>query len=151
MKTSTLIYLFILFYLFIYLFCKGFVFMVVPLLMMLPCDNLRFVCLSICMGYKSHKNWSIVTKFRYVCEANSLNSSTKNCNHMLDIFYGTTSKSWLHCWALVFIKGNRQLQKFKAILREIILVHVIRIFIACNHFLQERIKRFESNIGFEFT
>ena len=48
------------------------------------------VCLSvglnICLGYKSRKNSSILTKFAYVFRVKNFRLCTKNCIHMLDNF-----------------------------------------------------------------
>ena len=61
---------------FFFFCCKGLVFNVVQLLIMLSCGDLKFGCLNICFGYKSRKNWSIVTKF--VSEVNNLSLYTEN-------------------------------------------------------------------------
>ena len=64
-----------------------------PLLILLLSDNLKSVCLRVWIFiYKSSKNWSNVTNFEYVFEANNLRSSTKKFDRVLDTFYKITSK-----------------------------------------------------------
>ena len=53
------------------------------------------VSLNICLGCKSCKNLSIVTKITYVFHGCNLSLFTKNCERMLDTFYKATSKSWI--------------------------------------------------------
>ena len=45
-----------------------------------------FDCLSICLGYKSPKKWSIGTKFEYVFEASNLCALTQNYDNLSDTF-----------------------------------------------------------------
>ena len=53
------------------------------------------VGLNIFLGYKSLKNWSILTKFWYVFEVSNINLCIKNFDRPLDIFYRSASKSWI--------------------------------------------------------
>ena len=53
------------------------------------------VCLNICLGYKSRKNWSIPTKFGEIFAVSNLNLYTKNWDCMIDTFYRDKSKSWI--------------------------------------------------------
>ena len=76
-----------------------------PLLKVLPSDNLKFVCLNTCLGCKSCKNWSIVTKIGYVFYGSNLSLYTKNCESMIDTFYRATSKSWIFVWAVSHVKN----------------------------------------------
>ena len=59
----------------------------------------KFLCLNICLSYKSRKYWSILTKFEYFFAINNINLCTGNCCHMLDTFYRVITK----CWIFVFI------------------------------------------------
>ena len=62
--------------------------------------------LNIFWGYKSSKNLSILTKFACVFSVNNLSLCTKNCDRMLDTFYGDTSKSWTFVFIYVPLSEN---------------------------------------------
>ena len=111
----------------IFLFWKGLFFSLIILLILLPCNNLMFVCssvlfissvciyvamqqfnvclficLNICLRYKSY-NWSFLTKFGYVFSVSNLSLHTKNCDLMINHFYGSTSKSWIFIFIYVLL------------------------------------------------
>ena len=69
-----------------------------------------FIVLSICLGYKSTKNWSVLSKFGYVYALSNFSLCTENCDHMLDTFYRGTSKSWtfvfIHVPLLISLCNN---------------------------------------------
>ena len=73
-------------YIYILLLFQRFVFPAVPLLIMSPSEDLKFVCLNNCFSFKSCKNCSDVTNFRYAFDVNNLRSHIKNCDCMLDTF-----------------------------------------------------------------
>ena len=52
-------------------------------------------CMNVCLGYKSSKNWLILTKFGYVFVVSKLGLYTENCDRMLDTFDRDASKSWI--------------------------------------------------------
>ena len=72
---------------------KGFVFPVVPFLMMLLPEILVFVCLNIYFSYKSCKNLSRITNLEYIFDVNNLGMCVKNSNRIFGTFYRVTSKS----------------------------------------------------------
>ena len=78
---------------------KAILFNYIPLLISLLCDLFKFVCLNICLGYKSHKNWWILTKFGYVFVVSNITLCTENYARILDTFYRVISK----CWIAAFI------------------------------------------------
>ena len=51
------------------------------------------VYLNICLGYKSRKNLSVITKFGYVFAISNLCLHKKICDLMIDTFYRDTSVS----------------------------------------------------------
>ena len=51
--------------------------------------------LNICLGYKSRKNWSILTKFGYVFAVSNINLCSENFGRILVIFYRVITKYWV--------------------------------------------------------
>ena len=89
---------------------KIFLFPVVPLLKVLPFDNLKFVCLSclyICLGLKSCKNWSIVSKIGYVFHGSNLSLYSK-INHSISIYCFTEHFRNLNAFIVIFNDSNWQ-------------------------------------------
>ena len=72
----------------IFFLWKNFVFPV-ALLILLPSDILKFVCLSVWIlvwAIKKSENWSNITKFGYKIHVNNLFLHVKNCDHMFGYF-----------------------------------------------------------------
>ena len=86
---------------------KRLCFTVVPLLIWLPFDILKFLCLSvwILLGHYSSKNLFNVKNFGYVFHVCNLSSYIKNCDPMLDTFYRAAPKSFLNLCLAVSFEG----------------------------------------------
>ena len=64
------------------------------MLISLSCDLFQFVCLNICLGYKSWKTGLILTKFGYIFAVSTSKLCTENCGRILNNFYWVIWKSW---------------------------------------------------------